>query len=228
MLDKQQDTFVRALLQLPRSTPKASLRAAFGLLGMAWRVMEAKVMLVMAIRGQEEGGLAKEVLEEQLAMGFPGLGQEGSKICKEVGLPDACRQDVCKEEVKEAIRLNHLSALKSEMAGKKKQETLYNSDMRKEQEYVNWSLEDCRMAFRLQNRMLECRSNMPTRYKRDLTCRACRPDPATGLEGHVETQEHLEVCVGYSECWEGIGPMTPQALVRYFIKVKNRRKKEQG
>ena len=109
--------------------------------------MEAKVMLVMAIRGQEEGGLAREVLEEQLAMGFPGLGQE-----------------VSKEEVKEAIRLDHLAALKSEMAGRKKLEALHNSDMRQEQEYVNWSLEECRMAFRLQNRMFDCRSNMTTKY----------------------------------------------------------------
>ena len=208
LLDEQQNTFVRALLQLPLSTPKASLRAAFRLLGMSWRVKEAKVMLVMAIRQQEEGGLAKEVLEEQLAMGFPGLGKEVAEICKEIGLPDASRQDVSKEEVKEAIRLNHLSALKAEMAGKKKLEALYNSDMKKEQEYVSWCLEECRMAFRLQNRMFECRSNMPTRYHRDLICRACRPDPAAGMVGHEETQEHLKVCVGYSGCWQGIGPMT--------------------
>ena len=76
--------------------------------------------------------------------------------------------------------------------------------------------------------MFECRSNMPTRYHLDLICRACRPDPAAGMDGHEETQEHLEVCVGYSECWQGIGPMTPLALVRYFMKVKYKRKKMQG
>ena len=62
-------------------------------------------MLVLAIRRQEEGGLAREVLEEQLAIGFPRLGREVSSICREIGLPDACRMDVSKEEVKEAIRL---------------------------------------------------------------------------------------------------------------------------
>jgi hypothetical protein len=227
MLDEQQETFVRVLLQLPRSTPKASLRAALGLLGMSWRVKENKVLLVMAIRQQEEGGLAREVLQEQLTMGFPGLGQEVTGICQELGLPDASRQDVTKEEVKEAIRLNHLVALKAEMADKKKLEALYKTDLRKEQEYVSWSLEECRMAFRLQNLMFDCRANMPTRYKRDLTCQACRPDPAAGLDGHVETQEHLELCAGYSELWLGLGPMTPQTVVRYFIKVRNKRKKTQ-
>ena len=67
---------------------------------------------MLAIRRQEEGGLAREVLEEQLAMGFPGLGQEVSSICRNIGLPDACRLDVTKEEVKEAIRLDHLMMLK--------------------------------------------------------------------------------------------------------------------
>ena len=68
---------------------------------------------------------------------------------------------------------------------------------------------------------------MPTRYKRDLICRACRTDPATGMEGHDETQEHLEVCTGYSELWLGLGPMTPLAVVRYFSRVKHKRKREQ-
>ena len=72
--------------------------------------MESKVMLVQAIRRQEEGSLAREVLEEQLGMGFPGIGQEVSSICEEVGLPDACRMD---------LRLNHLVKLKAELSEKK-------------------------------------------------------------------------------------------------------------
>ena len=102
------------------------------------------------------------------------------------------------------------------------------ADMRKAQEYVGWSVAECRMGFRLQTRMFDCRWNMPSRYKRDLACRACPPDPATGLAGQEdETQEHLEVCRGYSDLWQGLGPMTPLSRVRYFLKVKSRRSKEQ-
>ena len=43
-LDELQNTLCRALLQLPVSTPKPSLRAAFGLPGMKFRVMEAKIL----------------------------------------------------------------------------------------------------------------------------------------------------------------------------------------
>ena len=199
LLDEKQDTFCRALLQLPKSTTKPSLRASLGLLGMRWRVMESKVLLVLAIRRQEEGGLAREVLEEQLTMGFPGLGQEVSSICVELGLPDACRMDVTKEEVKEAIRLDHLVKLKLQMSAKKKLEELSRCDLRTAQEYVSWRVEDCRMAFRLQNKMFDCRVNMPARYKRDLACRACRGDPAGGLEDEDERQDHRGDAAGRME-----------------------------
>ena len=128
---------------------------------MRWRVMESKVLLVLDIRRQEEGGLAREVLKEQLAMGFPGLGQEVSSICRNIGLPDACRLEVTKEEVKEAIRLDHLMKLKIEMSGKKKLEELSRCDLRAAHEYVGWRVDECSMAFRLQSKMFDCRVNMP-------------------------------------------------------------------
>ena len=37
----------------------------------------------MAIRRQEHGGLAREVLKEQLSFGYPRLGLEVSEICEE-------------------------------------------------------------------------------------------------------------------------------------------------
>ena len=58
LLDDIQDTFCRALLQVPLCTPRASLRAAFGLVGMKYRVMESKILLIKAIRTKEEGQLA--------------------------------------------------------------------------------------------------------------------------------------------------------------------------
>ena len=118
LLDDQQDTFCRALLQVPVSTPKASLRAAFGLVDMSHRVKEAKVLLVKAIRTQEEGQLAREVLQEQLAMGFPGLGMEVRDICKELGLPDVTVMDVEKDKVRKTIQLSNLAKLKTDMQGK--------------------------------------------------------------------------------------------------------------
>ena len=75
---------------------------------MKLRVMQAKVLLYIAIRRQEERGLATDILEEQLAFGFPGLGQEVTEICQELGLPDASRLDVDPNELKEAIKVQNL------------------------------------------------------------------------------------------------------------------------
>ena len=54
----------QALLKVPLSTPNPSLRAAFGLESMKCCVMQSKVLLLIVIWRQEEGGLAREVLEE--------------------------------------------------------------------------------------------------------------------------------------------------------------------
>ena len=50
-----------------------------------------------------------------------------------------------KEEVKEAIRINHLKHLKEEMTGKKL-EKMKTTDMRKRRDYTKLSVEECRMA----------------------------------------------------------------------------------
>ena len=125
-----------------------------------------------------------------MSMGIPGLGQEVRNICVELGLPDATRLDLDKKEFKEAIQLHSLKELKEEMTGKIKLRELSKCDLRQHQHYMDWSVEESRMAFRLQTRMLDCRANMPSKYKRDMICRACRPDPATGLDGQEETQDH--------------------------------------
>ena len=81
-----------------------------GLLGSRWRIWHKKILLVLALKQQEEGCLAKEVLEEQMRMGWPGLGKEVKEICQEIGLPDATSDTVNieKETVKDAILLLHL------------------------------------------------------------------------------------------------------------------------
>ena len=223
MLDDLQDTFGRVLLSLPLSTPRASLRAALGLLGMKWRVWEQKILLVQAIKQQEEGGLAREVLEEQLQMGWPGLVMEVSQISKDINIPDATQEVISKDIISKAVRYDHVKSLKLELRGKKLQE-MANSDVSGRRQYTSWSLLECRMAFRLETKMLVCRANMPVMYKRDLTCRACTPEAENGAAGPQEDQEHLEVCPGYASQWAGLGPMTTRSRVQYFMKVDNKRR----
>ena len=50
-------------------------------------------------------------------MGWPGLAEEVRVICQEIGLQDANRNDVniCKEDVKDAVKLHHVQAMKISM-----------------------------------------------------------------------------------------------------------------
>ena len=84
------------------------------------------------------------------------------------------------------------------------------------------------MAFRLETYQFDCRANMPTRYGRDLRCRACchlagsvAVPGGPVQESHDETQEHLEECRGYAELWEGLGPYSLKTRCKYFMRVKN-------
>ena len=116
-LDALQDLFGKVVLQMPSSTPKLSIRAALGLLSMRHRIWQQKILLVLAIWQQEEGSLARQVLEEQVRMDWPGLAREVQEICGQTGLPDVTDKNVIldKASVKDAIKVNHLQYLKDNM-----------------------------------------------------------------------------------------------------------------
>ena len=227
---------------MPSSTPKLSIRAALGLLSMRHRIWQQKILLVLAIWQQEEGSLARQVLEEQVRMDWPGLAREVQEICRQTGLPDVTDKNVIldKASVKDAIKVNHLQYLKDNMTGQKL-EAMKWTDMRDRRPYTKLRNDECRMAFRLEVLQFDCRANMPTRYKRDLRCRACGPEVREQEENEqeneqneieqnqsekeqeewkIEDQEHLEVCPGHSELWEGLGPINEQSRIRYFMRLK--------
>ena len=168
-------------------------------------------------------------------MGWPGLGREVRDICQKIGLPDATNEEVHleKEDVKEAIKMDHLQYLKENMKGEKLR-VMSQTDMRERRSYTKYSVEEARMAFRLETFQFDCRANMPSRYGRDLRCRACcpraggEPGPAGAeQEEHTESQEHLEGCSAYADLWQGLGPYTLVARCRYFMKLKLRRLQQQ-
>ena len=57
------------------------------------------------------------------------------------------------------------------------------SDLRKLQSNFNCSVEEARIVFRLQTKILNTRADMLTKYRRDLKYRAFQPNPSTWMEG---------------------------------------------
>ena len=178
LLDNYLYDFLRALLQLPGSTPLACLRGATAVMAMKWRVWHEKLLLVFAMRLQEGEVLAKELFEEQVVLGLPGLAVEVSKICSTIGLPDltSCNiTTISKDMIRERIFFHHYKCLKQELKELKvKGIELSSKDLRKPQAYFyTSSLVEARMSFRLQNRMLDIPSDMRGRYLGRMGCEAC-------------------------------------------------------
>ena len=117
--------------------------------------------------------------------------------------------------------------LKEDLAGKEKLKEMAQCDLRTPQNYVSWRVEESRMAFRLQTRLLDCRANMPTKYRRDLVCSAGPTDQILpqGWRARRKMMSIYKVCPGYGELWQGLGPLTPRSRVRYLIKLISKRLK---
>ena len=130
------------------------------------------------------------MLDQQVGMGWPGLGEEVRKVCKDIGLPDITGKAVTttKEAIKEAVKYNHLKHLKLSMNQKGvKLKKMAQTDMSARREYLQWSVEEARMGLRLESYMFDCRVNMPAKYGRDLKCRACLP---AGPPGPDDLAQH--------------------------------------
>lgn len=223
-LDAIQHLFIKQLLHLPNSTPVPSLRAITSQLGMKWRVWQEKCLLVRAIRRQEEGCLAREMLQEQISRGWPGLAVEVTEICKIIGLKDVCREDVEKEDIKEAIFYHHYASMKAEMSPNgqvlEKLRGLVDRDLTSPQDYLKSScLAEARMAARVQLNMVRCPGNMAGLYRGRMSCEACAPWRKEGEVGPVKTQEHMTVCPAYRFLQQQYGDRmwNFELLTHYFM-----------
>ena len=216
-LDSLQNLFVQVLLKLPHSTPLPALRGVTGLLGMKWRIWREKLMMVDAIRKLDEDTLAKEMFDEQIYLGLPGLTTEVQNICKQIGVSNICQEEVTKEEVEEAIRTHHLKALKIEMEPMKKCKDIKNTDMRKIQTFLTTSnLEESCIGMRIKTYMIKCAGNMSRLYRGREECIMCILKPSVQGPNQWETQDHMELCSGYEHLKIGRDLINFQDKISFF------------
>ena len=205
-LDYLQNQYCRLVYASPDSTPLPLLKSEAGLLGFKHRNWAEKICLVTRIlhMHMDEENYTRDILEEQLKNGWGGLTEEVTAICKEVGLPDGCKEYLDRKEVQEAMLHHHLIDLKQEMKGLTKLDRISNNECRYMQSYMlDKSLEDSRLEFRWRTCMLDCRAWMPGKYA---GARACPHCPAGRESGEVETGEHWLTCEAYSELRQGLNP----------------------
>ena len=191
---------------------------------MEHRVMLEKVCLVNSVlfKNEEQDSYARELLLEQIAMGWNGLTQEVADICRRIGLPNACKQYLSREQVSKNIKLSSLKKLKEDMRGLIKLDKIKNEDLRCPQEYMRTeSLEDARLEFRWRTGMLDNRGCMGKRYK----SKACPHCPAGREEGVEETSLHWLTCQAYEGLRHGLDPEGRlQDRIKYIRRVQELRK----
>ena len=115
LCDSIQNFFWRLILEVPESCPKVALRSETRMIGMKWRVWEAKCFQLKQLQQLEDKALAKRVCWVAEARGWPGLVQEVREICSKIGLPDLSKSDVSKQQIKEAIFYSHYISMKKEI-----------------------------------------------------------------------------------------------------------------
>ena len=193
---------------------------------MKHRVWIEKLCVVSRIlhTRKDEENYAREILTEQIAMGWEGLTKEVEEICQLAGLPDVCIHPLGRKEIEEAVVLHHLKEIKEEMKPLSKMDKIRNQDTRQMQSYMKQkSLENSRLEFIWETNMIDTRCNMKGKYKKDqYQCPHCWAGNQPG--GSLESSDHLMVCSAYADLREGLNPeLVIEDRSTYLRKVIQRR-----
>ena len=170
------------------------------------RIAVEKVCLVARIMhtNKEKENLCRQVLQVQLAMGWPGIMKEVKEICRAVGLKDVTTKYLYREEVKEYIQYFDMKGAKEKMKSLDKCSIIRNKDCRGVQAYMfEKSLEQSRLEFIWQTQMIDTRSTMKGKYPKDqYSCPHCVEGREQGV---LETPAHLlGSCSAYSDLRVGL------------------------
>ena len=213
-LEELQNLMVRRMLCVPESTSVVALRAEAGLLSMKHRIWLENVALAMAIRKMPESHLSKQVMEEQMMRGWPGLAKEVMDICEEIEIPNVLAQNIPKCKVKQAIYNHHNNEIKYEMKDKKKLKNICQENFKEPKSYMKSKcLEDSRVMFRIRTNMVLLKENMKQSHKGNLICPGCMKP------GTQENQTHVMVCEAYESLRAGLKMENDIDLVTYFQRI---------
>ena len=77
------------------------------MIGMKWSIWQEKILLLIRIKSHGTDVLCRQVYDEGVKHGWPGLGKEVAEICEEIGIPDVNYVKVSKHDIKKNIFDNH-------------------------------------------------------------------------------------------------------------------------
>ena len=190
-LQNFQDKFLRKLMRLPPSTPKAILHWDGGMELMKWRIALKKMQFVRKTMLREDDNICKKALLNEWMLDIKGLGHECMEIAHSIGLQDPRTSTIQKGAIKTAIAKQSWKERRAAMVESRKVGDRL-TDNPADNTYLQFmSLHNSRIWFRYRARAIKgVKVNQKNSY-RDLSCRFCQ-------DGVQESQEHLIECRG---CW---------------------------
>ena len=190
-LQKFQDEFIKRVLRIPDSTPKALIQWDVGLLPMKWRIGKSKLNFVSKILKKDRDNLCRRTIISEVLNNIKGLGFECMALCNELGLENILTSPITKVEIRNAIYNLLVNNTRKIMINCNKVADRL-TDNPEDNNYLNClPLHKSRLWFRYRARAIKgvkynCKSSYP-----NLNCRFCDRQI-------IETQEHLETCEGNS------------------------------
>ena len=113
--------------------------------------------------------LAKKIYNQQLMYGWPGLVNEGVRMCEEIGIPDVTKVKASEKDfklmLKEACRLKDQENLKLAIQSKEKLNLLKESDCKQKEYITSMTLSEVRTLFGHKTRMTKNAGNYRNWHK---------------------------------------------------------------
>ena len=190
-LQKFQDNFIRKVLHLHVSTPKAILQWDVGMMPMKWRIIQKKLLFVRKVMHEKSiTSLVKRVIYQEFSHGINGLGKECMRACWDLGLDSVILYDTEPWVIKSTIAQRVKEEAKEAMLNSPKVADRVTEN-EEDNTYINHlSLQWCRIWIRYRARAIKgVKINFKNSFRDYLRCRLCTANVN-------ESQEHLEKCEG--------------------------------
>ena len=220
-LESLQNTLMRCLLSVPKSTPTAALNWDFGFLSVEYRVSKKKLMLLHYLVNLDKAALASEIFHIQKDFKLPGLVQEGKELIQYFNLPNIIEDNITitkcqwKTMVKLAVHSKYEEQIKKKMSNysKLKDGPMMSENFEEKTYLTDMSMANARTNFRIRSKMTKVRMNQRSdklNSKQLWKCAEC---------GNIDTQSHIVWCPFFASLREGKSLDSDIDLVKYFQQV---------
>jgi len=152
-----QDKFIRKLMHLPTSTPKAILHWDSGMEMMKWRIAKRKLLFLKKMMTKENSNLCKRSILNETILGVEGLGHECKALAKTLGLTDLrdSYATTCRADIDRAIRTHSEKTIKEEVEASRKVGDRAEDNPR-DREYLKYmTLPDSRIWMRVRAKSIK-------------------------------------------------------------------------